>query len=55
MEKLYILLAKDRETGHCWVEGVFDSMEWAAGAMGAEMDLWEEARSYKIEEKFLND
>jgi hypothetical protein len=53
-ETFYVLLVKDLETERMWVEGVYGTREFAEQVMEEEMTLWEERRSYKIEEDHVD-
>ena len=55
MEKIYILLEKNLETGYIRVEGVYETLKLAQDSMAFLMDFNEEERSYKIEEKVIQD
>lgn len=55
MEKIYILLEKNLETGYVRVEGVYETLKLAQDSMAFLMDFNEEELSYKIEEKVIQD
>ena len=52
---IYILLEKVLKTDYTRVEGVYATRELAEECMELLMDLYLEKRSYKIEEKFLQE
>ena len=51
---VYILLEKFLETGFVRVAGVYDSFDLAQEVMEELMLVFEEERSYKIEDKYLD-
>ena len=53
MQTVYLLLEKNLKTEYTKLEGVYASRELAEEVMEELMEVYEEKRAYKIEEKLV--